>query len=469
MSSMKIKPEKSHPLVAIVGRPNVGKSSLFNRIIGERKSIVEAEPGVTRDRVYAEGEWMGKYFSLVDTGGLIPGTSERIMGLVKKQVQVAIEEADVLLFLVDIQEGATALDEEIGKQLRRVDKPIILAANKADNSRSEGGIADFYRLGSSPPIPISAIHGLNINELLDKIFEVLPLKGKEEREKGVKIAVVGRPNVGKSSFVNALLQEERLIVDDSPGTTRDAIDTIVYRGGEKFVFVDTAGMRPRGRVKKSVESYSIIRARRSIERSDIVLLLTDAQEGITSQDSKIASYICEEGRGCIVVVNKWDLIMETIPSTGIPKLPAKRRGSQASPRTEIRRMREKHGEATRDKLRFLNFAPLIFISALTGEGIFKVIDLIRMVTHQQTKRPSTSALQRVFEEARDHYPPPGGQAKPVTLHRLSQVGIKPPTFVLFANHPQFIAPPYLRYLSNRLRQAFEFEGTPLRIIPRKGR
>ncbi len=479
---MKTISKQSNPLVAIVGRPNVGKSTLFNRLIGERKSIVEAEPGVTRDRVYAEGEWVGRQFSLVDTGGLIPDTSGEIMSLVRKQVKVAIEEADLLIFLVNVQERLTAIDEDIAKWFRRIDKPVILVANKADNPRLEEDALSFYRLGLSHPIPISAMHGLNINELLDKMLESLPLKGqKGEQKEGIKVAVVGRPNVGKSSFINTLLREERLIVSDKPGTTRDAIDTVFYIGEEKFIFVDTAGMRPKSRVKKKVESYSIIRSRRSIERADIVLLLTDAQEGVTSQDSKIASYICEEGRGCIIVVNKWDLIVESLKLKGKNKrkgqaprveslrLKVESQKNNQLPWVEMKKVREEYSQALRDKLRFLNFAPSTFISALTGEGVFKIIDLIRMVAHQQTIRLSSGILGKVFEEAKDHYKPPGGQAKPVTLHRLSQVGIKPPTFVLFANHPQFIADPYLRYLSNRLRQAFGFEGTPLKIIPRKGR
>jgi len=460
----------NNPLVAIVGRPNVGKSSLFNRLIGERKSIVESEPGVTRDRVYGEGEWQGKQFSLVDTGGLVPGVSEGIINLVKRQVETAIEEADVLLFLVDIQEGITSIDEEIRRGLRKVDKPIILVANKVDNLRLEEDLSDFYRLGLSRPIPISVSHGLNINELLDKVVEVLPSEGKGKGREGIKVAVVGRPNVGKSSFINTLLQEERLIVDEEPGTTRDAVDTIFRLGEEKFIFVDTAGMRPRSKVRKSVEIYSSILARKSIERCDIALFLTDAREGITFQDSRIASYIWERGRGCIIGVNKWDLIVERLKfKVESLKAEAKDKTSQELLRLEIQRAKEEGEEIVRDRLRFLKFAPLAFFSALTGEGVFGVINLMRKVTRQQTARPSLGILKRVFEEAKAHYRPPGGLVKPVTLHRISQVGIKPPTFVLFADHPQFIVKSYLNYLDNRLRRAFGFEGTPIKIILRKGR
>ncbi|NOX96457.1 MAG: GTP-binding protein, partial [Nitrospirae bacterium] len=345
----------------------------------------------------------------------------------------------------------------------KINKPIILAANKADSSQAGEGISDFYRLGLSSPVAVSAMHGLNINYLLDKICEALPLEGKGGREEGIKVAVVGRPNVGKSSFINTLLQEERLIVDKKPGTTRDAIDTAFHLGEEKFVFVDTAGMRPRGKVKRGVESYSVIRTRRSIERGDIALIMIDAGEGFTSQDARIASYVYEQGRGCIIGVNKWDLIVEGLKSEVESKI------NDRALRAEIKRVGEEYRKVIREKLKFLNFAPLIFISALTGERVFEVINLVRTVTKQQTSRPSIGALTKVFEEAVAHYRPPGGQAKPVTLHRLSQVGIKPPTFVLFANHPQFITESYLRYLSNRLRQAFGFEGTPLKIIPRKGR
>lgn len=462
-------PEPSHPLVAIVGRPNVGKSTLFNRLIGKRKSLVESEPGVTRDRIYAQGEWAGRPFSLVDTGGLIPGDSGGIIGLVRKQVEMAIEEADTILFLVDIREGLTPLDEEIARQLRQIDKPVILAANKADKAQGEAEVSDFYRLGLSQPIPVSASHGLNINELLDKVFETLPLEGKVVQEGGIKVAVVGRPNVGKSSFINALLQEERLIVDEKPGTTRDAIDTAFQMDGERFIFVDTAGMRPRSKVKRGVESYSIIRALRSIERCDIALLLADAREGITSQDCKIANYICREGRGCIIAVNKWDLLAEIIHPVDAPGLKVERHKNRATFAVEKEKAEEEYRKIIREKLKFLSFAPLIFISALTGERVFEVIYLIRMAARSGATRPAPGTLRRVFEEAIAHYRPPGGQAKSVTLYRLRQVGIKPPTFVLFANHPQFITEPYLHYLNNRLRQAFGFEGTPLKIIPRKGR
>ncbi len=457
-------------LVAIVGRPNVGKSTLFNRIIGERRAIVEREPGATRDRIYAEGEWSGKRFSLIDTGGLVPGASQGISSLIKGQVRIAIREADLILLVVDAQDGLTSADEEIGRLLHKADKPIILAVNKIDNLESEIAISNFYQLGFVEPFPISAIHGLRINELLDKVVELLPAEEVKVSHPGIKVAVVGRPNVGKSSFINRLLQEERLIVDEKPGTTRDAVDTIFRLGEERFIFIDTAGMRPRGKVRHQVESYSIDRARRSLERCDIALLLFDAWEGVSAQDSRIAGYIEEKGRGVIIVGNKWDLVIKY----QISKIKNKKYRKRHQPvigkpmQAMESEMMEEYREIIKKKLPFLDFAPIIFVSALTGQRVFKVIDLLRRVNKQQMLRPAKSILNRVFEEAKRHHPA-GRRAKPVKLHRLSQVGIKPPTFTIYADNPQFISESYRRYLSNRLRQAFGFQGTPIKIISGQGR
>ncbi|MCD5390877.1 ribosome biogenesis GTPase Der [candidate division NPL-UPA2 bacterium] len=456
--------EKCEPLMAIVGRPNVGKSTLFNRIIGERRAIVEREPGVTRDRIYAEGEWGGKSFSLIDTGGLVPDASQGISSLIKEQVRIAIQEADLILLLVDAQCGPTSVDEEIGRRLRKADKPIILAVNKVDNLESETAISNFYQLGLGEPVPISAIHGLRINELLDKVMELLPDEKAKAPPPGIKVAVVGRPNVGKSSFINALLQEERLIVDEEPGTTRDAVDTIFRLGEERFIFIDTAGMRQRGKVRRGVESYSIARAQGSLERCDIALLLFDAWEGVSTQDSRIAGYIEEKGKGVIIVGNKWDLVIKNQISKiknqkcGKPHQPIIGKPMQAM---ESEMMKE-YREIIRKKLPFL-FAPIIFVSALTGHRVLKVIDLLREVTREQMLRPAKSILDRVFQEAKSHRPP-GRRAKPVRLQRLKQVGIKPPTFAFYADNPEFISESYRRYLSNRLRQAFGFQGTPIKII-----
>ncbi|MCK4261672.1 ribosome biogenesis GTPase Der [bacterium] len=476
--------ERCEPMMAIVGRPNVGKSTLFNRIIGERRAIVEREPGVTRDRIYAEGEWSRKSFSLIDTGGLVPDASQGISSLVREQVRIAIQEADLILFVVDAQDGLTSVDEEIGKRLRKSDKPIILVVNKVDNLESEITISQFYQLGLGEPVPISAIHGLRINELLDKVTELLPallpvrtqgcLPGCPEWSEGlrrtlppgIKVAVVGRPNVGKSSFINRLLQEERLIVDEEPGTTRDAVDTIFRLGEERFIFIDTAGMRPRGKVRHQVESYSIARAQRSLERCDIALLLFDAWEGVSAQDSRIAGYIEEKGRGVIIVGNKWDLVVEYQKSSASDTIKNHIASKQA--RESEGRLIEEYREIIKKKLPFLNFAPIIFVSALTGQRVFKVIDLLREVTKEQMLRPAKRILDRVFEEAKSHRPA-GRRAKPVKLQRLSQVGIKPPTFALYADNPRFISESYHRYISNRLRQAFGFQGTPIKIISKGGR
>lgn len=431
------------PLVAIVGRPNVGKSTLFNRIIGRRKSIVTPEAGVTRDRIYGEVAWKKGRFSLVDTGGLVLGASSNISSLIRKQVEVAIEEASLILFLADGREGLVHADKEIGKMLRKASVPIILVVNKIDGGALEKKSVDFYGLGHKEPLCISAEHGLNINQLLDQIGAFLPAVSDAETHKPIMASVVGRPNVGKSSFINKLLQEERLIVDNKPGTTHDAVDTLFRIEDEEFVFVDTAGMRPRAKVEKGIESYSGLRARKSIEKSDISLLLVDIVSGATTQDAHIGSYVCQKGKGCIIVANKWDLVMKKGNESKAQKI---------------------HERMVRRKLRFLRFAPTIFTSSLTGEGVFGIINLIRMVSDAQNRKIGKGILDAFFDQIKKEYPPPSSPVKPIKIKYIRQVGVKPPTFRIFVDHPQFLKSSYLSYLSNRLRKAFDFEGTPIRVI-----
>lgn len=430
---------KTLPLVAIVGRPNVGKSTLFNRLIGRRKSIITSEPGATRDRIYGELIWKKKRISLVDTGGLILDSCSNISSLVRKQVEMAIEEASLILFLVDGRQGLVSADEEIGKVLRKASVPTILIVNKIDESALlEQKSIDFYSLGYKELLCISAEHGLNIDRLLERIGVFLPAVDETFPHKPIMVSVVGRPNVGKSSFINKLLQEERLIVDEEPGTTHDAVDTFFRLEDEEFVFVDTAGMRPRARVKKGIESYSSLRARKSIERSDISLLLIDITGEVTKQDKHIGSYVYQRGKGCILIANKWDL-------------------AESKSKKIYERM-------IREKLHFLYFAPVIFTSSLTGEGVFEAIELIRLVSRAQERRIGRGILDAFFEQIKKEHPPSSSPVKPVKIKYVRQIGVKPPTFRIFANYPQFLSNSYLSYISNRLRKAFDFEGTPIRVI-----
>ncbi|MBT9131599.1 MAG: GTPase Der [Syntrophomonadaceae bacterium] len=441
---------KTLPLVAIVGRPNVGKSTLFNRIIGRRRAIITSEPGATRDRIYGEVAWKKGKFSLVDTGGLIlDASSNNISSLVRKQAGVAIEEANLILFLVDGREGLVPADEDVEEVLRKASVPIILVVNKIDSRKLEEKVSDFYSLGLRELLCISAEHGLNINQLLEHISTFLSLSAVDDIEtrKPIIVSVVGRPNVGKSSFINKLLGEERLIVDDKPGTTHDAVDTFFRVEDEEFTFVDTAGMRSRARVKKGIESYSGLWARKSIERSDISLLLIDITSGATTQDAHIGSYVCQKGRGCILVANKWDLVKKKKLSSNVQR---------------------NHEMMIRKKLHFLRFAPIIFTSSITGEGVFEVINLIRLVSSAQNTRVERGILDALFGQIKKEHPPPSSPVKPIKIKYIRQVGVKPPTFRLFANHPQFLSNSYLSYLSNRLRRAFGFEGTPIRVVMYKG-
>ncbi|MGI6468909.1 MAG: ribosome biogenesis GTPase Der [Syntrophomonadaceae bacterium] len=433
----------SKPVVAIVGRPNVGKSTLFNRLAGKRKAIVEDTPGVTRDRLYDVSEWSGRAFIIIDTGGLRFESADSIAREVQLQAEIAIDEADVIIFVVDARQGITSEDEQVADMLRRSGKPVVLAANKVENFDRQLEWLDFYRLGLGDPIPISAIHGLNTNDLLDTVIACFPpWQEFEEDPDAVKIAIVGRPNVGKSSLVNALLGEQRVIVSDIPGTTRDSIDTPFEYGGNRYILIDTAGIRKKSRIKEATEKYSVIRALKSIERADVVLIMLDAVEKVTEQDQRIAGYVHEQNKANIVVVNKWDAIEKDEHTMN------------------------RYDQDIRQDLKFLAYAPILYVSALTRQRIFKIIELVDFVVEQYHRRITTAELNRVINEAILLNPLPGG-SKRVKIFYTTQVATAPPTFVLFCSAPEEVHFSYLRYLENVLRQNFGFEGSPLRLLVRK--
>ncbi|MDN5345309.1 MAG: GTPase [Clostridia bacterium] len=428
------------PVVAIVGRPNVGKSTLFNRITGTRVAIVEDTPGVTRDRLYREAEWCGRQFTLVDTGGIAAWTDDPLVARVKEQAGQALREADVILFVVDARAGLTADDEEVASLLRRSGRPVILVANKVEDFSDPSLHHEFFRLGLGEPFPISAIHGLNVGDLLDRVVEHLPEAADAEDKSALKVAVVGRPNVGKSSLVNRLLGEERVIVSDLPGTTRDAIDTFFRRGEKEYVLIDTAGMRRKSRVDAPTERYSVIRALKAVERADVVLVVLDGTEGVTEQDKKIAGYGHEQGKASIIVVNKWDLV----------------------PRDE--KTMARYEETIRQELSFMAYAPVLFLSALTGHRIRRLLPVLDAVGAAASRRVATGVLNSVVREAVVLTPPPAVKGQAVKILYATQVKVKPPTFVFFCNRPEGVHFSYQRYLENQLRQAFGFEGTPLRLL-----
>jgi len=436
------------PLVAIVGRPNVGKSTLFNRIAGEGRmvAIVEDKPGVTRDRLYRDAEWLGREFTLIDTGGVeFQNVTDQISQGVHLQAKLAIEEADVILFLVDAREGLTPVDEEVAKVLRKTKKPVILVANKVDDFKGNYDVFDFYRLGLGEPFMVSAAHGKNIGDLLDRVNELLPPVAEEAEldEDIIKIAVIGRPNVGKSSIVNATLGEERVIVSDIPGTTRDAIDTYFERDHKKYLLIDTAGMRKKGKIHEPTERYSVVRSLRAVDRSEVVLMVLDAAEGVTEQDKKIAGYAHEAGKAIVIVVNKWDLV-------------------EKDDKTMLR-----FTEDIRAELGFLQYAPVVFVSALTKKRIPKILELVDYVAEQHAMRISTSTLNELIQESARLNPPPSDRGRRLKLLYVTQAAVKPPTFIIFVNDPELMHFSYLRYLENQLRNSFGFEGTPIRFIVRK--
>lgn len=433
------------PVVAVVGRPNVGKSTFFNYLAGKRISIVEDTPGVTRDRIYAEVEWRNRKFTLIDTGGIEPYSEDKIMQQMKRQAEVAIETADVIVFMVDMKDGITASDKEVATMLRKTQKPVILTVNKVDQvGDPPSEVYEFYNLGLGELMTVSSIHGLGMGDLLDEIYEHFPEVHEEEYDEDViKVAVIGKPNVGKSSLINRILGEDRVIVSDIPGTTRDAIDTYVENDHGKFVFIDTAGIRRQSKINENIEKYSTIRSWTAIERADVCLILIDAQEGVTEQDTKIAGYAHEQGKASIVVVNKWDLIEK---ETGTL---------------------EEYRNIVHEKLGFMLYTPVLFISAKTGQRVDKTYELIKFVADQAALRISTGVLNDLLNEATAMVQPPSDKGKKLKIYYMTQASVKPPTFVLFINNIDLMHYSYQRYLENQLRKSFGFEGTPLRFILRE--
>jgi len=432
------------PIVAIVGRPNVGKSTLFNRLVGSRKAIVEDIPGVTRDRLYDNTDWLDREFIIIDTGGIRMDERDSLTREIKMQAELAIEEADVIVFVVDGREGITTEDEEVADLLRKSDKPIVLVANKIENFGKQMDYYDFYSLGLGDPIPLSAMHGMNTDELMDAIVANFKTPAREYQEDDTtKIALIGRPNVGKSSMVNAFLGESRVIVSDIPGTTRDAIDTLFQYNGRKYTLIDTAGIRKKSRIKESTEKYSVIRSLKSIERADVVLIMLDAMEGVIEQDQRIAGYVAEQAKANIIVVNKWDLVEKDEHTIN------------------------KFDKKIREDLKFLSYSPIMYVSALTKKRIFKVLEIVDFVAEQHHRRITTAELNRVVNEAMMLNPLPGGGNKKVKIYYTTQVRTAPPTFVLFSNHPDLVHFSYLRYLENVMRKNFGFEGTPIKLLVRQ--
>jgi len=427
------------PIVAIVGRPNVGKSTLFNRLVGRRLAIIEDEPGTTRDRLYADIAWQESALTLVDTGGLLLAPDSDIGQRVKEQVEVAIEEADAIIFLVDVVDGVTHMDRDIAEMLRRCDKPVMLAANKADNERRTQDAAEFYRLALGDPLPVSAYHDIGVDELLDRVVERLPYIPLEEELEMMKVAIVGRPNVGKSTLLNAILHQERAIVAETPGTTRDAIDTVFEYDGERMLLIDTAGIRRRGRIEVGIERYGAARALRAIARADVALLLTEAAEPVTAQDAHIAGYIQQAFKGMVLVVNKWDMVEEMAD-----------RGQYTR---EIRR-----------RLRFMPYVPILYVSAILGKGIEDVLKASREIYEGRKQRVPTAQLNSMVHDAVAAHAPPSAAGRKLKILYTTQAEISPPTFVFFVNDPTLMHFSYRRYLENRLRRSFGFSGTPLRLI-----
>ena len=433
------------PLVAIVGRPNVGKSMLFNKLVGRRLSIVEDTPGVTRDRLYAECEWRGRTFDIVDTGGIEPGTTTEILSFMRKQAEIAIQNATVIVFLCDIKTGLTASDQDVANMLLRSRKPVILAVNKMDQvGMTNPDIYEFYNLGLGDPIAVSAVHGHGTGDLLDACFDYFPPEEEEEEESDIiKVAVIGKPNVGKSSLINRILGEERVIVSNMAGTTRDAVDSYFENESGKFLFIDTAGMRKKSKVNDQIEKFSVLRAAMAIERSDVCLIMIDANEGVTEQDTKVAGMAHDSGKACIIVVNKWDAVEKDGKT--------------------MDRMRE---DIRRD-LSYMTYTPILFISALTGQRVGRLFQLIKYVDDQAAMRITTGMLNSLLADATARVQPPTDKGRRLKIYYMTQAGTRPPHFVCFCNDAKLFHFSYQRYLENQIRSTFGLEGTPIRLTIRQ--
>lgn len=431
------------PIVAIVGRPNVGKSTIFNRIAGERISIVEDTPGVTRDRIYTNSEWLGHPFSMIDTGGIAVG-DEPLVQQISEQAEIAIDEADVIVFVVSVREGVTDADEKVAKILYRTNKPVILAVNKVDNPEQRAQIYDFYSLGFGDPIPVAGTHGIGTGDLLDAIVKNFPENAGDEEDDSIKFSFIGRPNVGKSSLVNAILGEERVIVSGIEGTTRDAVDTkFTTTDGSEFTMIDTAGIRKKGKVYENTEKYSVMRALRAIDRSDVVVMVLNAEEGIREQDKHVAGYAHEAGKGIIIAVNKWDAIKKNTHSLN------------------------DFTAAIRQEFQYLSYAPIIFVSAKTHQRLGELPALIKRINENHGRRIQSAVLNDVIMDALAYNPTPTDNGRRLRVYYTTQVATKPPTFVIFVNDPELMHFSYERFLENRIREAFDFEGTPVHLIERR--
>ncbi|HIZ81563.1 MAG TPA: ribosome biogenesis GTPase Der [Candidatus Mediterraneibacter pullistercoris] len=435
----------SRPVVAIVGRPNVGKSTLFNALAGEMISIVKDTPGVTRDRIYADVTWLDNEFTMIDTGGIEPDSRDVLLSQMREQAQIAIDTADVIIFMTDVRQGLVDADSKVADMLRRSGKPVLLVVNKVDNfEKYMPDVYEFYNLGIGDPVPVSAASRLGIGDMLELLAEHFPESGgSQEEDDRPRIAIVGKPNVGKSSIVNRLLGENRVIVSDVAGTTRDAIDTAIIHNGKEYVFIDTAGLRRKSRIKEELERYSIIRTVTAVERADVVLMVIDATEGVTEQDAKIAGIAHERGKGVIIVVNKWDAIEK-----------------------DDRTMKE-YEKDIRHVLSYMPYAEIMYVSALTGQRLIKLYDMIDMVIENQTLRIATGVLNEIMTEAVALQQPPSDKGKRLKLYYITQVSVKPPTFVIFVNDKELMHFSYTRYLENKIREAFGFRGTPLKFFIRE--